>query len=119
PAEVPACRGSCLPRFLPAIASRPPQAVGRLLPPGAHRVPIARRTRHRSRPARRTMRPSGAGGGMLIVDVVLGILAFGGLVAGSGLRVVRQFERGVVFRFGRLMPNLREPWLTRVVPSVD
>jgi len=56
---------------------------------------------------------------MLIVDVVLGILAFGGLVAGSGLRVVRQFERGVVFRFGRVMPNLREPGLTRVVPIVD
>jgi regulator of protease activity HflC (stomatin/prohibitin superfamily) len=56
---------------------------------------------------------------MLIVDLVLGILAFGGLVFASGLRVVRQFERGVVFRFGRVLPKLREPGLTRVVPIMD
>src|SRR6266542_2341558 len=56
---------------------------------------------------------------MLIVDAILAVLAFGGIAFGAGLRVVRQFERGVVFRFGRVLPNVREPGLTRVIPMVD
>src|SRR6266498_3204125 len=48
---------------------------------------------------------------MLIVDLVLGVLAFGGVAAASGMRVV--------FRFGRVLPRLREPGLTRVIPFVD
>ena len=56
---------------------------------------------------------------MLIVDVLLGVLAFGGLVVAAGLRVIRQFERGVVFRFGRVLPQVRQPGLTRVIPLVD
>jgi regulator of protease activity HflC (stomatin/prohibitin superfamily) len=55
----------------------------------------------------------------MIVEVILGVLAVGGLIAASGMRVVRQFERGVVFRFGRVLPQVRQPGLTRVIPLVD
>ncbi len=35
-----------------------------------------------------------------------------------GLRVVQQYEKGVVFRFGKIV-GLREPGLTMVVPYID
>jgi regulator of protease activity HflC (stomatin/prohibitin superfamily) len=43
-----------------------------------------------------------------------------GLVALTlGIRVVRQYERGVVFRFGRVRPDLRGPGLALIVPFAD
>ncbi|MFF5448322.1 SPFH domain-containing protein [Streptomyces sp. NPDC012888] len=39
-------------------------------------------------------------------------------VAGAA-RVVKQYERGLVFRFGRLRPGIRRPGFTMVVPVVD
>ena len=37
----------------------------------------------------------------------------------GGFRVVRQFEKGVVFRFGRVQEVVRGPGLTRINPGVD
>ena len=42
---------------------------------------------------------------ILIVVVVLAILL------GSSVRLVQQYEQGVVLRFGRLLPGLRQPGL--------
>ncbi|MCX5229041.1 slipin family protein [Streptomyces sp. NPDC006553] len=39
--------------------------------------------------------------------------------AGAAARVVKQYERGVVFRFGRLRDNVRAPGFTMIVPGVD
>ena len=36
-----------------------------------------------------------------------------------GFKIIRQFERGVVFRWGRALPGLREPGLTWVNPFTD
>jgi regulator of protease activity HflC (stomatin/prohibitin superfamily) len=36
-----------------------------------------------------------------------------------GLRIVEQYERGVVFRFGRVTGNVREPGLRLIIPLVD
>jgi regulator of protease activity HflC (stomatin/prohibitin superfamily) len=47
---------------------------------------------------------------------VLGLLV---LIAGSNVRVVRQYERGVVYRFGRVQPEVRQPGLTLLVPVAD
>ncbi len=41
------------------------------------------------------------------------------LVAGSSLRQVQQYQRGVVLRFGRLLPAVREPGLRMIVPVAD
>jgi len=36
-----------------------------------------------------------------------------------GFKIIRQFERGVVFRWGRALPGIREPGLTWVNPFTD
>ncbi|NML55025.1 slipin family protein [Streptomyces sp. R302] len=38
---------------------------------------------------------------------------------GAAARVVKQYERGVVFRFGRLRGQVRTPGFTMIVPAVD
>ena len=40
-------------------------------------------------------------------------------LAANNIRVVRQYERGVVFRFGRVQDNVRQPGLTMLVPVAD
>jgi regulator of protease activity HflC (stomatin/prohibitin superfamily) len=50
------------------------------------------------------------------------ILASAGLVMAwlaTSLRVITQFERGVVFRFGRVIPAIRGPGLAMLVPIAD
>ncbi|MFB7373765.1 SPFH domain-containing protein [Streptomyces sp. NPDC056222] len=39
--------------------------------------------------------------------------------AGAAARVVKQYERGVVFRFGRLLNDVRQPGFTMIVPVID
>jgi regulator of protease activity HflC (stomatin/prohibitin superfamily) len=53
---------------------------------------------------------------VLIVLVVL--LVIGLAVAGASVRVLREYERAVVFRLGRLMDH-RGPGLVLLVPSID
>jgi regulator of protease activity HflC (stomatin/prohibitin superfamily) len=56
---------------------------------------------------------------MTIVLVVLAILVVAGLlVAGASVRVLREYERGVVFRLGRLVDQ-RGPGLVLLVPVAD
>ena len=57
---------------------------------------------------------------MDVVLVVLSIILAGLLVlAGASVRVVTQFERGVVLRFGRLRGDPRGPGLTMIAPMAD
>ncbi|MEU6878341.1 SPFH domain-containing protein [Streptomyces sp. NPDC046712] len=37
----------------------------------------------------------------------------------AAARVVKQYERGVVFRFGRLLNEVRQPGFTMIVPVID
>jgi regulator of protease activity HflC (stomatin/prohibitin superfamily) len=61
-----------------------------------------------------------AEGDMDVVFAILGILLLCALVlAGLSVRVVTQFERGVVLRFGRLHGDPRAPGLTFIAPAVD
>ena len=53
---------------------------------------------------------------LLLVLVVGGLGVF---AAASSLRVVKQYERGVVFRFGRVRPTLLTPGLMMLIPIVD
>ncbi len=41
------------------------------------------------------------------------------LLVGSAVRLVQQYQRGVVLRFGRLLPAVREPGLRLLVPFAD
>src|SRR5215212_1230897 len=40
-------------------------------------------------------------------------------LAAQNIRVIKQFERGVVFRFGRVQSGVRQPGLTMLVPFAD
>ncbi len=42
-----------------------------------------------------------------------------GAVVIPGLRVVTQYERGVVFRLGRLQQSIRQPGLRWIIPVID
>jgi regulator of protease activity HflC (stomatin/prohibitin superfamily) len=54
------------------------------------------------------------------LGIVLGVVAVAVAVGYSvSARVVRQFERGVVFRLGRVLEPPRTPGLTGLVPVVD
>ena len=56
---------------------------------------------------------------MIIVYVLLAAIALGVVWLGVSGHVVKQFERGVVFRFGRLRPETRGPGLALIVPFAD
>jgi regulator of protease activity HflC (stomatin/prohibitin superfamily) len=51
---------------------------------------------------------------ILVVVIVLALI-----VAALAVRVVQQYERGVVFRLGRVQGNTRGPGLTLITPVID
>ncbi len=51
--------------------------------------------------------------------ILLALLLGGLVLLGSSVRVVTQFERGVVLRFGRLSGDVRGPGLTVITPFAD
>jgi regulator of protease activity HflC (stomatin/prohibitin superfamily) len=53
-----------------------------------------------------------------IVTVVVVLLLLAGAVAAASVRVLREYERGVVFRLGRLMDQ-RGPGLVVLTPAID
>jgi regulator of protease activity HflC (stomatin/prohibitin superfamily) len=55
----------------------------------------------------------------IIVSALIVILVLGLITAGASVRVVQQFERGVVFRFGRVQPTTRGPGLALITPFAD
>ncbi|MGH8777165.1 MAG: slipin family protein [Jiangellaceae bacterium] len=56
---------------------------------------------------------------MIALVIVLGILALAAIAFGASARVVQQYERGVVFRLGRVQEPPRPPGLTLIAPIVD
>lgn len=54
---------------------------------------------------------------LIAAAVVIGCL--GALYVMAGARVVKQYERGLVFRLGRLRSGIRGPGFTMIVPFVD
>jgi regulator of protease activity HflC (stomatin/prohibitin superfamily) len=51
--------------------------------------------------------------------IVLGVLGLVAIAYVSSARVIRQYERGVVFRLGRVQEPARPPGLTLIAPIVD
>lgn len=54
-----------------------------------------------------------------LVTAGLSVAAAGGVYLASAARVVKQYERGVVFRLGRLLPQVRQPGFTMIIPFAD
>ena len=55
---------------------------------------------------------------MIVLVVILAVIVVGLLFSGASVRVLREYERGVVFRLGRLMDQ-RGPGVTFLIPAVD
>jgi regulator of protease activity HflC (stomatin/prohibitin superfamily) len=52
--------------------------------------------------------------------VIIVILVIAGLItAGRTIRVVQQYEQGIIYRFGRVLPEVRGPGLTFIRPVGD
>src|SRR3954454_15520799 len=77
----------------------------------------------RAREGPDTGRPQGRGMGddvvVAIVLIVLAVVLFTGLVlAGASIRVLREYERAIVFRLGRVI-NQKGPGLVLLIPAID
>jgi regulator of protease activity HflC (stomatin/prohibitin superfamily) len=70
--------------------------------PFGHAFPGPERTRHEC--------------GLIIVAILLLLL---GLFLLAAIKVAREYERGVVFRLGRLFPQPKGPGLFILIPIVD
>jgi len=53
---------------------------------------------------------------MVVLWIVLAVLIIFVL---AGVRIVNQYERGVVLRLGKLRPNIKEPGLRVIIPFID
>ncbi|HEY4006293.1 MAG TPA: slipin family protein [Pseudonocardia sp.] len=55
----------------------------------------------------------------MISLLVPAIIVLAAIVVASSVRMVQQYEKGVVLRFGRLSPVIRGPGLNLIIPFVD
>jgi len=58
--------------------------------------------------------PVGAVVAIIVVLVILGIVA-----AARSIKVVQQYEKGIIYRFGRVLPEIRGPGLAIIRPVGD
>src|SRR3954462_13944183 len=56
---------------------------------------------------------------MITLYALAAAFGVGVLWLGTNIKVVKQFGRGVVFRFGRVQSGVREPGLTMLIPLAD
>jgi regulator of protease activity HflC (stomatin/prohibitin superfamily) len=54
---------------------------------------------------------------VIVIIIALAIIVLIGVAL--GLRIVQQYERGVVFRLGRVQSNVRNPGLNVIIPVID
>ncbi|WP_406692640.1 slipin family protein [Saccharopolyspora sp. ID03-671] len=55
----------------------------------------------------------------MLIELLIAILVLGVVYVASSVKIIKQYERGVVFRFGRLQELTRGPGITTIVPAVD
>jgi regulator of protease activity HflC (stomatin/prohibitin superfamily) len=56
---------------------------------------------------------------MIAIDVLVAALGLGAAWLALSARIVKQYERGLIFRFGRVREAIRGPGLAMIVPGVD
>ena len=54
---------------------------------------------------------------MVIAGIVIGVILL--LIIVNGVRIINQYERGVVFRLGRVRSGIKQPGLRLIIPIVD
>jgi regulator of protease activity HflC (stomatin/prohibitin superfamily) len=56
---------------------------------------------------------------MVIIGALIAALALAAVWFGLSARIIKQYERGLVFRFGRVLDTTRGPGLNLIVPAID
>ncbi len=56
---------------------------------------------------------------VVLISVLVVLVVLGFILLAMSVRNVQQYQKGVVFRFGRLLPDLREPGLRLIRPIGD
>ncbi|MQA83064.1 MAG: slipin family protein [Streptosporangiales bacterium] len=56
---------------------------------------------------------------VLVVVAIVAVLVVLLISTASSLRVVQQYQKGIVFRLGRVLPTVREPGPTLIIPIID
>ena len=54
-----------------------------------------------------------------IVIIVVVLVIAGLIAAGRGIRIVQQYEKGIIYRFGRVMPEIKGPGIHFINPVSD
>ncbi|MEV4078280.1 slipin family protein [Nonomuraea fuscirosea] len=57
--------------------------------------------------------------GTIVSAALITLLALGAVLLGASVRVIKQFERGVVLRFGKVRSETRGPGLALIAPFAD
>ncbi len=55
----------------------------------------------------------------VVTTILIVVIALVVLLVGSSVRMVQQYQRGVVLRFGQLLPEVRQPGLRLMIPVAD
>jgi regulator of protease activity HflC (stomatin/prohibitin superfamily) len=55
----------------------------------------------------------------MVTTVLFAVLVLIVLLVAGSVRMVQQYQRGVVLRFGRLLPEVRQPGLRLMIPVAD
>lgn len=51
--------------------------------------------------------------------IVIFLLIVIAIIVGYGVRIINQYERGVIFRLGKVRPGVKEPGLRLIIPIID
>lgn len=55
----------------------------------------------------------------MVTTFLIVVIALVAMLLATGVRMVQQYQRGVVLRFGRLLPEVRQPGLRLMIPVAD
>jgi len=55
----------------------------------------------------------------VVFSILIVALGAGAVVTAASIRVIKQFERGLIFRWGKVRPEVRQPGLTMIAPFAD
>jgi regulator of protease activity HflC (stomatin/prohibitin superfamily) len=55
----------------------------------------------------------------VVIPIVIVVLVIAAIVAARSFKIVQQYEQGMIFRFGRVLPGTRGPGLTIIRPIGD
>jgi regulator of protease activity HflC (stomatin/prohibitin superfamily) len=56
---------------------------------------------------------------MVVLNILIVVVVVLGVLAAASARVVKQYEKGLVFRFGKVLPEVRGPGLAFLMPVAD